>query len=159
VLNDYYQADLNRYQSGKIRYQLNSLSEGTHHLNIKVWDILNNSSTSATDFVVAKSADMALAHVLNYPNPFSTATKFFVEHNQACDYLDVEVQIFTITGRVVKTMQQTVHNEGFRTEGIAWDGRDDFGDKLAKGVYIYKVTVQNSTGSKANKIEKLVILN
>jgi flagellar hook assembly protein FlgD len=108
---------------------------------------------------VAKSAEMALAHVLNYPNPFSTSTKFFVEHNQACDYLDVEVQIFTITGRIVKTMQQSVHNEGFRTEGIAWDGRDDFGDKLAKGVYIYKVTVQNSTGSKANKIEKLVILN
>ncbi len=159
VLNDYYQADLNKYQSGKIKYQVNSLSEGTHHVNIKVWDILNNSSTAATDFVVAKSADVALAHVLNYPNPFSTNTQFFVEHNQNCDYLDVQVQVFTITGKIVKTLQQTVYNEGFRTEGIAWDGRDDFGDKLAKGVYIYKVTVKNSQGNKADKIEKLVILN
>jgi len=159
VLNDYYQADLNKYQSGKIKYQVSDLSEGTHHLNVKVWDILNNSSTGATDFVVAKSAEVALAHVLNYPNPFTTATKFFVEHNQACDYLEMEIQVFTITGRVVKTLQQTVRNEGFRTEGINWDGRDDFGDKLAKGVYIYKVTVKNETGSKADKIEKLVILN
>lgn len=159
VLNDYYQSDLNKYQSGKVQYQVSGLAEGTHHLNIKVWDILNNSSTSATDFVVAKSAEVALSHVLNYPNPFSTATKFFVEHNQACDYLDVEVQVFTITGKVVKTLQQTVHNDGFRTEGISWDGRDDFGDKLAKGVYIYKVSVKNSLGSKADKIEKLVILN
>jgi hypothetical protein len=159
VLNDYYQADLNKYQSGKVKYQLSSLTEGTHHLNIKVWDILNNSSTSATDFVVSKSAEMALAHVLNYPNPFSTSTRFFVEHNQACNELDVQVQIFTITGRIVKTLQETVHNEGFRTTGIAWDGRDDFGDKLGRGVYIYKVTVKNATGSKADKIEKLVILN
>lgn len=173
VLNDYYQADIhtdsvkvngvtkpNRfYQTGKIRYQLSDLNEGTHHMNIKVWDILNNSSLSSTDFVVAKSAEVALAHVLNYPNPFSTATKFFVEHNQACDYLDVEVQVFTITGKIVKTIQQTVHNEGFRTEGIAWDGRDDFGDKLGRGVYIYKVSVKNASGNTANKIEKLVILN
>lgn len=159
VLNDYYQADLNKYQSGKIKYQVNSLSEGHHHLNLKVWDILNNSSTSATDFVVAKSAEVALAHVLNYPNPFTTSTKFFVEHNQACDYLNIEVQIFTITGRAVKTIQQYVHNEGFRIEGIAWDGRDDFGDKLARGVYIYKVTVKNDAGNQATKIEKLVILN
>lgn len=159
VLNDYYQSDLNKYQSGKIKYQVNNLTEGTHHMNLKVWDILNNSSTSATNFVVAKSAEVALAHVLNYPNPFSTATKFFVEHNQNCDELDVQVQVFTITGRIVKTLQQTVQNEGFRTVGIDWDGRDDYGDKLAKGVYIYKVTVRNGIGSKADKIEKLVILN
>ncbi len=159
VLNDYYTSDLNKYQSGKVKYQVTNLSEGTHHLNIKVWDILNNSSTGSTDFVVAKSAEVALAHVLNYPNPFSTSTKFFVEHNQACDYLTLEIQIFTITGHLVKTIMETVHNEGFRTEGIAWDGRDDFGDKLARGVYIYKISVKNDLGNKASKIEKLVILN
>jgi hypothetical protein len=159
ILNDYYQADLNKYQSGKVKYQVNGLSEGHHNLSLKVWDILNNSSTSSTDFIVAKSAEMALAHVLNYPNPFTTSTKFFVEHNQACDYLNIEVQIFTITGHVVKTIQQYVHNEGFRIDGITWDGRDDYGDKLARGVYIYKVTVKNEAGTKASKIEKLVILN
>ncbi|MGZ3865386.1 MAG: type IX secretion system sortase PorU [Bacteroidia bacterium] len=159
VLNDYYQADLNKYQSGKVKYQITNLSEGHHSLNLKVWDILNNSSLSSTDFVVAKSAEVALEHVLNYPNPFTTSTKFFVEHNQACDNLTIEIQIFTITGHAVKTIQQTVLNEGFRIEGISWDGRDDYGDKLARGVYIYKITVKNDQGSKASKMEKLVILN
>ena len=159
VLNDYYQADLNKYQSGKILYQLQNLSNGNHTLNLKAWDVVDNSSVTSTDFVVATNAAMALTHVLNYPNPFTTATKFFVEHNQACDVLNVEVQIYTITGKVVKTILQTVQNQGFRTEGISWDGRDDFGDKLARGVYIYKVLVKNSEGSHAQKIEKLVILN
>ena len=159
VLNDYYQADLNKYQSGKILYQLHSLSNGNHTLSLKVWDVMDNSSTTSTDFVVAENAQMALTHVLNYPNPFTTSTKFFVEHNQSCDFLNIEVQIFTITGKLVKTLLQTVENQGFRTDGINWDGRDDYGDKLARGVYIYKVTVKNSEGSKADKIEKLVILN
>ena len=159
VLNDYYQADVNKYQSGKILYQLHSLSNGNHTLSLKVWDVMDNSSTTSTDFVVAQNAQMALTHVLNYPNPFTTSTKFFVEHNQSCDFLNIEVQIFTITGKLIKTISQTVENQGFRTDGINWDGRDDYGDKLARGVYIYKVTVKNSEGSKADKIEKLVILN
>ncbi len=159
VLNDYYQADLNKYQSGKILYQLKNLPTGNHTLNLKVWDVLDNSSTTSTDFVVATNAQMALTHVLNYPNPFTTATKFFIEHNQSCDVLQIEVQVYTITGKVVKTILQTVQNQGFRTEGIAWDGRDDFGDKLGRGVYIYKVIVKNSEGSHAQKVEKLVILN
>ena len=69
------------------------------------------------------------------------------------------MQIFTITGKLVKTILQTVENQGFRTDGISWDGKDDYGDKLGRGVYIYKVTVKNNEGSKADKIEKLVILN
>jgi len=54
---------------------------------------------------------------------------------------------------------QTLTNEGFRSDGIDWDGKDDFGDKLAKGVYIYKLSVTGTDSKKAEKTEKLVILN
>jgi flagellar hook assembly protein FlgD len=150
---------LNTYQSGKIRYPLNELPEGNHTLTLKVWDVQNNSSSSYTDFVVANQADLALTHILNYPNPFTTKTKFFIEHNQCCVSLKVLIQIYTITGKVVKSINQTINNEGFRLDGIEWDGKDEFGDKLARGVYIYKVSVTDGSKKKADKIEKLVILN
>ena len=51
-----------------------------------------------------------------------------------------------------------VNSEGFRNEAIAWDGRDDFGDKLGRGIYVYRVAVRNPSGLMAEKIEKLVIL-
>ena len=159
ILNDYYVSDLNTYQSGKIRYPLNELPEGNHTLTLKVWDVQNNSSSSYTDFVVANQADLALTHILNYPNPFTTKTKFFIEHNQCCVSLKVLIQIYTITGKVVKSINQTINNEGFRLDGIEWDGKDEFGDKLARGVYIYKVSVTDGSKKKADKIEKLVILN
>lgn len=159
ILNDYYVSDLNTYQSGKINYPLNELSEGNHRLSLRVWDVQNNSTNSYTEFVVSKEADLALTHILNYPNPFTTKTNFFIEHNQCCTTLKVLIQIYTISGKVVKSINQTINNEGFRFDGIEWDGKDEFGDKLARGVYIYKVTVTDGSKKKAEKIEKLVILN
>lgn len=159
ILNDYYVSDLNTYQSGKIRYPLNELSEGNHTLSLKVWDVQNNSTSSFTDFVVSNQADLALTHVLNYPNPFTSKTKFFIEHNQCCVSLRVLIQVYTISGKVVKSISKTINNEGFRFDGIEWDGKDEYGDKLARGVYIYRVSVTDGAKKKADKIEKLVILN
>jgi len=159
VLNDYYEADLNSYQSGKIRYPFANLPEGNHRITFKAWDIQNNSGTTSLDFVVAHSEDLALKHVLNYPNPFTNSTKFFLEHNQACNPIKITIQIYTISGKIVKTIQKTVTCEGFRPEGIDWDGKDEFGDKLGRGVYIYKLAIINSENQKAEKTEKLVILN
>ncbi len=158
ILNDFYEADLDTYQSGTIRYQLTNLSEGSHQLSLKVWDVHNNSSESFTEFVVAPSVDLALDHVLNYPNPFTTRTDFYFEHNQACDFLNVEIQIFTVSGRLVKTIDNIVRTEGFRSEPIAWDGLDDFGDNIGKGVYVYRVKVETPEGLSAEEFEKLVIL-
>lgn len=160
ILNDYYEANLNSYQSGRVRYQLSELSEGNHQLSFKVWDIQNNSSTITTDFVVAKTAELALNRVLNYPNPFTTHTQFMFEHNQACNPMKVTVQIFTVSGKLIKTIQKIATcSSDLRPEAIDWDGRDDYGDKLARGVYIYKLAILNMENKKAEKIEKLVILN
>lgn len=159
VLNDYYQADLNSYQSGTIRYQFKNLPEGKHTLSLKVWDVHNNSSLATTEFVVSASSELVLSHVLNYPNPFTTKTQFFFEHNQCCQLLNVQLQVFTISGKLVKNISKYVQAEGYRSNPIEWDGRDDFGDRIGRGVYVYRLRVRNSKGVTAEKYEKLVILN
>ncbi len=158
VLNEFYETDLDTYQSGEVRYQLEELGEGNHTLSLKAWDVHNNSSTSSLEFTVAESGLIALEHVLNYPNPFTTRTEFMFEHNQVCQSLDVRLQIFTVSGKLVKTLEQQVVQEGFRSQPIAWDGTDDFGDRIGRGVYVYKLEVRNEEGQKAEQFEKLVIL-
>jgi hypothetical protein len=159
VLNEYYQADLNSYQSGTIRYPFSQLDEGRHTLKMKVWDVYNNSSDSYTEFVVSQSAELALSHVLNYPNPFTTNTQFMFEHNRPCADLDVNIQVFTVSGKVVKTINQLVNCDGFRAEGITWNGRDEYDQKIGRGVYVYKIKVRTPEGYTAQAFEKLVILN
>ena len=158
VLNDFYEANLNSYQTGKVRYPLQDLEPGLHSVRLKVWDIYNNSSEAYTEFVVASSAKLALNHVLNYPNPFTTNTKFFFEHNKQGSALKAQIQIYTVSGRLIKTIDEYVITEGFRSDGISWDGRDEFGDRIGKGVYIYKLKVRTTDGEVAQKTEKLVIL-
>jgi hypothetical protein len=158
VLNDVYEADLDTYKSGTVRYRLSSLDEGPHTLRMKAWDVFNNSNEVSTEFVVASSEELALAHVLNYPNPFTTYTEFFFEHNRPCTTLDVQVQVFTVAGRLVKTIGRQLACEGYRIEGLPWDGLDDFGDKLGRGVYVYRIKVTTPDGERAEKFEKLVIL-
>jgi len=158
-LNEYYESDLDEYQSGTVAYPLTNLAEGRHTISVKAWDVYNNSGDGYTEFVVAETADLALSHVLNYPNPFTTNTSFWFEHNRPGDVLDVKVEIFTVSGKRIKTIQEQVSTEGYRVDNIEWDGLDEFGDVIGRGVYIYKLTVKAaSDNSKANEFQKLVIL-
>ncbi|MFZ1693575.1 MAG: hypothetical protein WAT74_10290, partial [Flavobacteriales bacterium] len=75
-----------------------------------------------------------------------------------CNTLEAQVQVFTVSGRLVKTLNRRLTCDGFRTEPLAWDGRDDFGDNLGRGVYVYRLSVVAPDGAKADQFEKLVIL-
>jgi len=159
VLNDNYSAKKDSYQEGLISYQYKDLVEGDYNLELKVWDIANNSSMARTNFVVANNAKIALDHVLNYPNPFTTSTRFFFEHNQRGEMLRAYIKIFTVSGRLVKTLEHTFYGESSLVNDIHWDGLDDYGDRIGRGVYVYEVRLKVlSSGESVSKYEKLVLL-
>ena len=86
-------------------------------------------------------------------------TMALTQHNYPDQDLAVRIQVFTVSGIIVKTMDGYYNSKGFRIGPISWDGRDDFGDKIGRGVYVYKVEVKSPNGDAADKFEKLVILN
>lgn len=157
-LNDYYETEKDSFNMGTVRYPLESLSVGTHTLKVRAWDINNNHSDAEISFEVASDEKLALRHVLNYPNPFTTHTEFFFEQSQGGGTFDIQIQIYTISGKLLKTINTTQYMDGNRSNGIAWDGRDDYGDKIGKGVYLYRLRVRNQNSETAEEIEKLVIL-
>lgn len=157
-LNTYYEADIDTYKKGKISYQLNNLKTGEHKIKVKVWDNVNNSSENTLDFIVSDDAGIAISHLLNYPNPFTTNTGFYFEHNQGSNELDILIQILTVSGKLIKTIETTLIPNTKRVGPIKWDGKDDFGDSIGRGVYFYRVKVRNQDGESVNKFQKLVIL-
>jgi hypothetical protein len=158
ILNDFYEGELNNYQQGMVRFRMPELTPGPHFLKIKAWDVLNNSSEIILEFVVAKDEELELAHVLNYPNPFTTHTQFWFEHNKPGQPLDVTLQVMTISGRVIKSIRKTITTVGNRSTDIEWDGKDEYGDRPGRGVYIYKLRVNSPDKKKKEVIGKLVIL-
>lgn len=166
VLNDYYQAEVDDFTNGTVSYPFRDLEPGLHTLTLKAWDTYNNSSTAEIQFTVYdKDEELVIKNVLNYPNPFVNYTEFWFNHNSS-EPLDVSVQIFTVSGKLVRTINgQTSADEccgsgaSSLSRSIVWDGRDDFGDKIGKGVYVYKLKVKsNRLNKQVEKIQKLVIL-
>ena len=159
ILNDYYETELNDFTKGKVVYQLRNLSVGMHTVKIKAWDTYNNSTEATLNFMVVSDSGLVLDNVLNYPNPFVNYTEFWFNHNKPNELLEVQVQIFTISGKIIKTINQTIQTNGNLSRTINWNGLDDFGNRLGKGVYIYKLKVKSTISNQySEKYEKLVIL-
>ena len=163
VLNDFFQSNLDNAKAGVLAYPLSNLEPGLHKVVVKAWDIANNKGEGFTEFLVASDAGAALDHVLNYPNPFTTSTAFQFEHNMPGQVLEVQVRIFSVSGKLVKTILHQSNPEGYRITDVVWDGKDDFGDTIGKGVYVYKVSVRGTdlagiSRTAESKFEKLVIL-
>jgi hypothetical protein len=157
VLNTYYSADLNSYKSGKVVYALSNLSEGEHTLKIKAWDVLNNSNEESIHFHVKNSSQVELDRVYNYPNPFTNSTTFMYDYNQNKETHTVKIYIYTVTGKLVKILEGIQVNGSNSSRTIHWDGKDEFGDKLARGVYVYTLKIINANSEIAEKTEKLVL--
>ncbi|NEV95011.1 type IX secretion system sortase PorU [Psychroflexus sp. YR1-1] len=159
ILNEYYEAEQDDYTKGKVYYRLRDLEDGEHTLTLKAWDVYNNSQTQDIHFVVAGDDELKITRVLNYPNPFIDYTEFWFNHNRPFEPLEVMVQVFTVSGKLVWSENQIANTSGFLFRDMSWDGRDDFGDKIGKGVYVYKLIVKSTlTNQKVEKYEKLVIL-
>lgn len=123
-----------------------SLADGTYHLKVQAKDRSGNMSGNVEyniSFEVINKP--TITHVLNYPNPFSTSTKFVftLTGTEVPDFF--KIQILTVTGRIVRDLNKydlgPIHIGRNITE-YAWDGKDDFGDQLANGLYLYRVVTQ-----------------
>ncbi len=137
--------DLDSWQSGRVEFLINFLEPGVHTITARIWDNLNNPTLIEQDFRVVDSEQQRLLDVVNYPNPFSTETRFtfLVEGLIEDAPLDVTVRVFTLNGRnVFRREYFALQSEAGFVVTPAWDGRSTHGDQLANGVYFYQVAVE-----------------
>lgn len=158
VVNDFYQSDLNDFQSGMVKYPMSGLETGKHSITFKAWDVCNNSCEATLEFEVKETSCIELSHVLNYPNPFTSKTTFEFDHNRAGDNLTVQVQIISVTGQVIRNLTTNEPYAYGHFSQLDWDGTDDYGSKVGRGVYLYRLRVKDSTCDAVETIGKLVLL-
>jgi hypothetical protein len=127
----------------KIEYHPSLLTDGKYQLLIQATDKSGNESGDfdyKIDFEVINNS--TITEVMNYPNPFSTKTHFVftLTGNTIPDYF--KIQIMTISGKIVREIMVDELGPiriGRNITEYAWDGRDEFGDLLANGIYVYRV--------------------
>lgn len=130
-------------KSGIVNYKFSNFEEGDYKIRIKAWDVFNNLSSEETYFSVVNSNNLTLREVVNYPNPFASNTTFTFQQNLN-KALNVKIKVYTIAGRLIREIEQFSILDKFVR--IPWDGRDQDGDELANGTYLYKLIVESTDG-------------
>ena len=158
ILNNNFTFDFGSYTTGSTWYNIPELSEGQHRLKFRAWDILNNSSTAELTFRVVKGLEPNLFSVSCTNNPASTTTTFIINHDRTGSNMDVEIEVFDMSGRLLWK-----HSESGVSTGSAytvdWDLTVDGGRRLQTGVYIYRARISSDNSPKASKAKKLIILD
>lgn len=95
---------------------------------------------------------------MNYPNPFNDQTSIIVEHDKTGKELIIKVNIFNIIGQVVRIIETDISSTDFVLPRVIWNGNDENGNKVGRGIYPYSVTVTEENGEITLTSGSLVIL-
>lgn len=157
-LNDYFEFDFGSYTSGKVGYSIPELDDGEHFLQFRVWDILNNSTTSRLNFVVAANLEPKILSVEATKNPATTSTIFRIVHDRMGSDIDGIIELFDMAGRKLWTTTFEDSGSTSATE-VAWNLTIDDGRQLGTGVYLYRVRIACDGSSYVSKTNKLIVIS
>ena len=127
------------------------LDDGLYELIVQSEDATGNQSGDIDYKVKFEVINrQAISKILNYPNPFSTSTQFVytLTGNRSPDYF--KIQIMTVSGRIVREITQDEIGPlkiGTHRTDYRWDGTDEYGGRLANGVYLYRVIAKDENGN------------
>ncbi|MFA5033861.1 MAG: C25 family cysteine peptidase [bacterium] len=154
-LADYFQYDVGSCTRGRVSYQLD-LTEKIDTLVFQASDNLGNTSVTTAILRIEPASELTLTKVMNFPNPVRgehTEFHFFLSKQSS-----VTIKIYTVSGRFIKTIESAALLPG--SNKIYWDTRDKLGNRVANGIYMYKINAvsEGSTREEISKVYKLMIL-
>ena len=156
-LKEFFTPDTNNYRGGSIEYPFYNLPNGTYTLTVKAWDSYNNSNETTITFLIDQSAPLQLSQVMNYPNPFSDHTTFTFKHTKPGQNLDIQLEIFDLTGKFIGSYEEKIFSGTTETPFLVWDATNESGSRIESGIYIYIVSVTDEQGQVSKQRQKLIV--
>lgn len=158
VLNDLF-IPTSGNQSGTILFRLPALSEGKHTLRIRAWDVFNNSSSYKIDCVVRINRAVNINTLRTIPNPVSGQAIFSISMDGPTQGAMLQLDLFTIGGQSVRSFSHTINEPALRFKELMWDGRDERGNALGSGLYVFILRIKTKDGVWTQKQGRLVVLS
>lgn len=143
----------NNFLQATVIYQPKDLETGVQKFRYVARDITGNLADTVLNEVLVDD-NFRITDIANYPNPMKTETDFIFNLSGLNNPSSCIVKIYTVTGRVIKEINAPA-NIGYNS--IHWDGKDNDGDYIANGVYLYKFILQSDSQTETST-QKLVVL-
>ena len=151
TLNEYFTAANNSYQEGQVSYLMGTIPNGPHSLTFRAWDLLNNSTTKALNFIVEAGLDPAICSVTTYPNPVQQTgvLNFNIEYDQPDELLTTEIYLFNINGQMVYSHKQdNPDNVSINLQSLG----------LQHGIYMYNIKIKSASSRYSTAAGKVIVL-
>lgn len=153
----YYEPDEEDPTKGSVSYPLSDLQPGKHELKFVVWDNANNSSSAILEFNVSALWKPSIERLTTDANPASTFVNFILSTDGAFDSSECKIEVFDLNGRKVWTGISPALNSGNTNITIGWNLCDSGGNRIPRGIYIYRATVSAPDSGSVSKTGKLAV--
>jgi hypothetical protein len=158
ALNNYYEAFVDDFTGGVVRFPLYDLSEGPHELVIKAYDTHNNPGMASLAFRVGEEG-LQVNTFGNYPNPMTDRSTIYFTHNRPGESLQADWELYGNTGTIIDKRSLEISESGFRVDLLEFYGEASAGYKIGPGLYIMRLLVRSlRDGSAAESRSKLIVL-
>jgi hypothetical protein len=158
VLNSLFSSDQSGISTGSLRYPFSINDKGPHYVTLRAWDNLNNFSEKTLHFSVESDGAFLLTNLLCYPNPAISETNFSISHNRPNEEINITITIYNASGNIIRILNDTFESSGYKIPDIQWDGCNESGSHVARGLYIWKVEAVTSQGERKSASGRVVIL-
>jgi hypothetical protein len=146
----------NADNTASIRLKPNFQKDGNYELIVSGKDMSNNAAGALSYRVGFQVINKPMiSNMLNYPNPFTTSTAFVFTLTGSEVPQNLRIQVLTVTGKIVREITKQELGPlriGRNITDFKWDGTDQYGQKLANGVYLYRV-ITNQHGKSLDKFK------
>ncbi len=143
VMDPLFNYDTGSDTTGRFAFDLDPGLTGKHEITIEAWDSANNKTVTTIVLYLTLSEQLDVADLFNFPNPFQDRTEFVYTLSVPAQ---IAITVYTLNG--VKVVE--LHSPGEQSNGfqrLPWNGRDDFGDRIANGAYLYQFKAETWDGA------------
>lgn len=144
-------------QSGSLMYALADVAPGHHTLTLEVWDNLNNSSRQTIDFNVNAAADPYIMSLSTDCNPATSGVTFRITVDQPNTPMNSELYVYDLNGRIVWESSGKENTGSGGTISTYWNLCDNSGNRVPRGIYLYKALVRTSQGQWTTQTNRLAV--
>lgn len=140
-ISNYYTPAPDGSPSGTINYPIDDLQPGAHSLTFRVWDTSGNAAEKSIDFAVAETIAPKIYDIYSDANPASVSANFYLRHNQPDNMVTVTVTVYNMLGRPLWSQTVSGRSDMFLTMPVTWDLTDDSGNRVGRGIYLYRASI------------------
>ncbi len=153
----YYTCDPENPLGGYIAYPLSDLTPGEHTIKLTVYDNANNATSKSLTFSVGAIKDPVIRNLATDVNPASTSVVFSVAVDQPNTKMKCRLEVFDLSGKRVWNSDESIHSDMQGGMQTRWDLKDNAGRRVARGIYLYRATVETPDGMYSSQTKKLAV--